>query len=62
MRAHLLVDYTRMEGDSLHSVHQEESMDKQMRRNMLRKIMQQFKGSQDLINEASVSHKLDELI
>lgn len=39
----------------------EESADKQRRRDMLKKIMQQVKGNQDLLNNENVN-KLDELI
>lgn len=29
---------------------------------MLKKIMQQFKGNQELINDAEINHKLEQLI
>jgi|LauGreDrversion4_2_1035121.scaffolds.fasta_scaffold32078_7 hypothetical protein len=41
---------------------EEEKNDKKLRREMLKKIMQQVKGSQDLFNEGLNVHKADDLV
>lgn len=60
IRRYILFEYNRMEMDSYSR--NEENTDKQMRRDMLKKIMQQCKGNTDLINDKNVNNKLDELI
>ena len=62
VRRLLITGYHMMELDSLSFNSQaEEKVDKQIRRDMLKKIMQQFKGTQDLINDTNFN-KRDELI
>jgi hypothetical protein len=48
----MLFDYNTMEMDDYSRMaHNEELSEKQLRRDMLKKIMQQCKGNQDLVNE-----------
>lgn len=52
VRRYMLFDYNTMEMDDYSRMaHNEELSEKQLRRDMLKKIMQQCKGNQDLVNE-----------
>ena len=57
-------DYNVLEQDSMvFASLAEEKNDKQLRRDMLKKIMQQVKGNQELFNENNLNvHKADDLI
>jgi hypothetical protein len=55
---YMAFDYNEVEQESMAFLSQtEEKADKQMRRDMLKKIMQQVKGNQDLINENALISK-----
>jgi len=63
LRRYMSPDYNMIPDDTyVFASLAEEKNDKQLRRDMLKKIMQQVKGSQDLFNEGLNVHKADDLV